>query len=229
MLRWVGFCCLVSTGALSAPSYQSPVPLNPEEPLRVLGAVTTGLHAPDGVGLSRLDTGFGFTHLATQGLEWGISVFGGLQSDSKLFEQSDQIEGHAGLGLMGRMLGPITRAFFMGLQLEFDYNHSFHKEKVKHFGGLDFKAGLPIGYNIVNLIRLYVMPQLLLDRLFYKEPNVADATLFSSLRVGVAGRTGMRVLLGFASLVLEVEPGIRDPRNSKTFYTDFLVGLSCDL
>ena len=214
---------------MSAPSYQSPIPLHPEESLRVLGAVTTGVHAPHGVGLGRLDTGVGFTHLATQGLEWGVSAFGGLQSDSKLFEHSDQVEGHAGVGLMARMLGPITRAFFMGLQLEFDYNHRFHKEQVRRFGGLDFKAGLPIGYNIVNLIQLYMMPQLLVDRLFYKTPHVTDATLFSSLRVGVAGRAGMRVLLGYTSLVLEIEPGIRDPRNSSTFYTDFLVGLSCDL
>ena len=230
--RWIGllsFCCLHGVGALSAPSYQSPIPLHPEEPLRLLGAITTGVHAADGVGLSRLDAGFGFTHQATQGLEWGVSAFGGLQSDNALFKNSEQVEGHTGLGLMGRMLGPVTRALFMGLQLECDYNHSFHKDKVKRFAGLDFKAGLPIGYNVVNLIRLYVMPQLLLDRLFYKNPNSAEATLFSSLRVGVSGQAGMRVLLGSSSLLLAVEPGIRDPRDSKTFYTDFLIGLSSDL
>lgn len=227
-MRWAMPCFLFSAGVLAAPSYQSPVPLHPEEPLRVLGALTTGIHNLNETGLSRVDTGFGFTHQPTQGFEWGMSMFGGLQSDNKLFQQSDQTEGHAGLSLMGRILGPVTRTLFMGLQMEFDYNHSFHADKVKRFAGLDYKAGLPIGYNVVNLIRLYIMPQLLLDRLFYKDPDATSATLFSSLRVGIAGRTGMRVLLGAASLVVEIEPGIRDPSDGKTFYTDFMVGLSSD-
>ncbi|MEM7494615.1 MAG: hypothetical protein AAF471_00405 [Myxococcota bacterium] len=219
----------LAAAAAGAVSYQSPVPLSRDEPMRAMNGVAAGLHVPDGVGMRFLDTGFGFTHQPTPGLEWGLSVAGGVINAGNLFADADQVAGHVGFDWMGRMLGSITRLFFMGLQLELGYDHSFAKETIERFQGIHLITDLPLGVNLANLIYLYAAPGFGLDRMFDKDPADADATLFSSMTVGIQGRVGMEVFLGVAALVLNVTPNWRDVSRTDSFATDFLLGLRYEL
>ena len=209
------FAICVGLFAFSAMADFLPVPVTEGKPLRVqLGASSSNTWQP-----MQLKEIGGYAS-AVYGVGGGFDVGFGLQGTG--VNNSAKYSGVLQGDLMLRFVGTVTDIFFIGLQAVPNFKFNFSSKDM----GAHLSAGLPMGVVFPDVISVYVLPAVELGDRIEADPT---NTIWGNA-IGVSLAAGVGVQWAGLHWVAQAKPWVQDWSNwSKTFRTDFMLGLAMDI
>lgn len=224
--RLLSFILIIASSGLFADYLQAPVPLTEDSPSRVYLGATGGIHkAPESYSLGNLGGRLVLNHYLGAGFEVGLGLRGGADSGGVLFG-SGATNYVGGADLMLRFLGGVTDSFYLGVQTQVGYLHTFNNGMLDKMGAFEVEVGLPFSFGFGdNAAWLYVMPTISFHD-FEKQEDAASTSL--GFTTGAYLSVGTYINIGGPWLVLEATPKWLSMSELSDVGFEFSVGFAFD-
>jgi len=218
---------LFSFTTSASSSLFTPVPTNEGAPLRwYVAGFQNNVWSP--LQSHQLEALGSVVYSLGSGLDIGLGIHGGTYNHDKgLFTSGTTYNWMVGGDVMLRFLGNVTEIFFVGIQATGGYHYNSEGDTFAEHSHIPVTAGLSLGFNIADVVNLYVFP----------EANFGGKTAIEDKywgnQVGLSLAVGAMINLGNANLVLEAKPRFKNYAKwtfkNEDFATDWSVGLAWDI